>query len=179
MSTDDADRAAAPSSWDLASVLSEPHRREVYDAVRQARRPLTRDDVAAATGINRRLTAFHLDRLAEAGLLVTDYARPAGRGGPGAGRPAKRYQAATVDLELSVPPRHYVFVARLLTQAIDREPTDAVGSSLVVARGEGHQLGAARRITGRLSAKRDVPEAGPARERAVTATGSSGLDGRG
>jgi putative drug exporter of the RND superfamily len=32
---------------------------------------------------------------------------------------------------------------------------------------------------GRLSAKRDAPETGPARERAVTATGSSGVDGRG
>jgi predicted ArsR family transcriptional regulator len=154
MSTDHAHSAAAPSSWDVASVLAEPHRREVYDAVRKAGTPLTRDEVAAATAINRRLTTFHLDRLAEAGLLVTDYARPVGRGGPGAGRPAKRYRSADVELELSVPPRHYVFVARLLTLAIDREPTDAVAGSLNVARAEGFRLGAARRITGRVSAKR-------------------------
>jgi predicted ArsR family transcriptional regulator len=155
MSTDDARGSSAPSSWDVASVLSEPHRREVYDAVRQARSPVTRDEVANATGINRRLTTFHLDRLAEAGLLVTDYARPPGRGGPGAGRPAKRYRAADVELELSVPPRHYVFVARLLTRAINNEPNDAVAGSLSVARAEGVQLGAARRITGRFSAKRN------------------------
>lgn len=155
MSTGDAVPSGAPSSWDVASVLAEPHRREVYDAVRQARTPLTRDEVASATGINRRLTTFHLDRLAEAGLLVTDYARPAGRGGPGAGRPAKRYHAAAVELELSVPPRHYVFVARLLTQAIDREPNDAVSGSLNVARAEGVRLGEARRVAGRFAAKRN------------------------
>ena len=154
MSTDGTDNATAPSSWDVASVLAEPHRREVYDAVRQARTPLTRDEVASATGINRRLTTFHLDRLAEAGLLVTDYARPPGRGGPGAGRPAKRYRAANVELELSLPPRHYVFVARLLTEAIDRAPTDAATGSRNVARAEGLRLGAARRTTGRPSAKR-------------------------
>jgi predicted ArsR family transcriptional regulator len=169
VSTNDSHESAAPSSWDVASVLSEPHRREVYDAVRQARSPVTRDEVAAATGINRRLTTFHLDRLAEAGLLVTDYARPPGRGGPGAGRPAKRYSAASVELELSVPPRHYVFVARLLTQAIDRDPTDAVTGSLNVARTEGVRLGAARRVTGRFAAKRN-------RAAAVTALADLGYE---
>jgi predicted ArsR family transcriptional regulator len=155
MSTSGGDPPTVASGWDVAHVLSEPNRRQVYDAVRRAGGPMTRDEVAQATGINRRLTTFHLDRLAAAGLLDTDYARPPGRHGPGAGRPAKRYRAGEVELELSVPPRHYVFAARLLAQAIDREPTDAVAGSLQVARAEGERIGRAGRSEGRFAAKRN------------------------
>jgi predicted ArsR family transcriptional regulator len=147
--------AVPPAAWDVAHVLAEPTRRKIFDAVRRARQPLTRDDVSHVTGFNRRLTAFHLDRLAEAGLLVTDYARPAGRaGGPGAGRPAKRYTAAPIELDLTVPPRHYGFAARLLAQAVSQDPTDAAAASMVVARTEGKRVGALRRPVGRASAKR-------------------------
>lgn len=132
---------AAPA-WELAQLLSEPHRREVYRVVRQARRPMTRDEVSHATGVNRRLTTFHLDRLADAGFLTTDYARPEGRrGGPGSGRPAKRYAASDIEVELSVPARHYVFAARLLAQAVTADPADAVASSFQVARAEGRRIG--------------------------------------
>lgn len=146
----------APLAWELAQLLSEPHRREVYRVVRQARRPLTRDDVSRATGINRRLTAFHLDRLAEAGFLDTDYARPEGRrGGPGSGRPAKRYTASGIEVELSVPARHYVFAARLLARAVSDRPEDAVAASYDVARAEGRRIGESRRpASGRLAGRR-------------------------
>lgn len=130
------------SAWELAQLLSEPHRREVYRVLRQAQRPLTRDEVAAATGINRRLTTFHLDRLAAAGFLETDYAHPAGRrGGPGSGRPAKRYSVSGMEVELSVPTRHYVFAARLLARAVSDRPEDAEAASYDVARAEGKRIG--------------------------------------
>ena len=117
---------------------------------------MTREEVASETGINRRLTAFHLDRLSEAGLLTTDYARPEGRaGGPGAGRPAKRYSVAAVELDLSVPPRDYEFAARLLAQGIVCSPDDAVAGSVNVARDEGERIGSLRRPAGRPSPKRD------------------------
>ena len=113
---------------------------------------LSRDEVASLTGINRRLATFHLDRLSEAGLLVTHYARPEGRrGGPGAGRPAKRYAVAEVELDLSLPARQYEFAARLLAQAIQADPSDAVASSLATARQEGRRLGELRRAAGRAS----------------------------
>ncbi len=147
-------RPVAPP-WELAQLLSEPHRREVYRVVRHARRPLTRDDVAKATGINRRLTAFHLDRLAAAGLLDTDYARPEGRrAGPGSGRPAKRYVASEVEVELSVPARHYVFAARLLATAVSDRPGDAVTASYDVARTEGRRIGESCRPAGRRTQQR-------------------------
>src|SRR3954469_14292540 len=99
-------------------LLAEPTRRRVYDAVRAADGPQTRDDIANATGINRRLVTFHLDLLAGGGLLDVDYARPPGRGGPGAGRPAKRYRPAPVDIELRVPARRYDLAARILARAV-------------------------------------------------------------
>lgn len=148
--------ATPPAAWDVAHVLSEPNRRLVFGVVRRARRPLTRDDVARESGVNRRLTTFHLDRLCDAGLLVADYARPAGRaGGPGAGRPAKRYVAADVELDLSVPPRHYEFAARLLAQAITTAPSDAVAGSRAVAYVEGQRVGSLRRPSGRANSKRN------------------------
>jgi predicted ArsR family transcriptional regulator len=146
--------SADPRPWDVAHVLAEPTRRQIFDVVRRRREPMTRDQVALACGVNRRLTTFHLDRLAEAGLLVTDYARPPGRTGPGAGRPAKRYAAAPVELDLTVPPRHYEFAARLLAQAITAAPTDAVTGSLEVAYAEGRKVGELRRPPGRTAARR-------------------------
>lgn len=140
------------SPWDAVHLLSEPTRRRVYLAVRASDEPLTRDAVAATTRISRRLAAFHLDLLADAGLLATDYARPPGRSGPGAGRPAKRYRAAKVDIELSVPARRYDIAARILARAVNEAPAgDPRESALSVARDEGERIGTLRRPGGRMS----------------------------
>ena len=56
----------------------------------------------------------HLDKLVDHGLLVATFARPDGRGGPGAGRPAKHYSRADTELEISVPARDYQLVAAVL-----------------------------------------------------------------
>jgi len=145
-----------PSAWELAHLLAEPTRRGVFDAVRRAGHPVTRDDVATLTAINRRLAAFHLDRLSEVGLLIVDYARPTERrGGPGAGRPAKRYRAADINLDLNLPPRQYEFATRLLVRAITDAPTDAITGSMATAYREGKRIGELRRHPGRRSAKRD------------------------
>jgi len=139
-------------AWASMAVLAEPTRRRVFDAVREAREPLTRDAAAAMVGITPRLAAFHLDRLAEAGLLLVDFARPSGRGGPGAGRPAKRYAPAPVELEVSVPPRRYNLVARILAAAIADAPRAADEGARAAARAEGRQAGAQHRGPRRQSA---------------------------
>jgi len=71
------------------SSLADPVRRRLYEAVVRSAKPVGRDEAAAAAGVGRSLAAYHLDRLAEEGLLEVSYGRPEGRGGPGAGRPAK------------------------------------------------------------------------------------------
>ena len=62
---------------DLAalSALADPTRRRLYGLVVEAGRPLGRDEAVAAVGISRSLAAYHLDKLAEQGLLEVEYAR--------------------------------------------------------------------------------------------------------
>jgi hypothetical protein len=54
----------------------------------------------------RSVAACHLDKLAGAGLLQVRYQRLAGREGPGAGRPAKIYRRADIQLSVSLSERH-------------------------------------------------------------------------
>jgi predicted ArsR family transcriptional regulator len=127
------------------TVLADPTRRGVYGWVREAHRPVTREDVAAGTGLSRSLAAFHLERLLEAGLVSADYARPPGRSGPGAGRPAKRYVPSAVELAIEIPPRSYALAGRLLARAVDRAaaPGSARDEVMRVAATEGRALGTA------------------------------------
>jgi hypothetical protein len=65
--------------------------------------------------------------LIESGLLASGYQRPAGLGGPGAGRPAKWYNRAGEEFALSVPPRDDELLALLLGAAVDTTPTARCG----------------------------------------------------
>jgi predicted ArsR family transcriptional regulator len=129
------------------AVLGEAVRRRLYAAV-VARHPapVGRDEAAAAAGVGRSLAAFHLDRLVDAGLLEAAYARPAGRGGPGAGRPAKLYRRASRGVELSLPGRDYELAARVLLDAADpgRLPRAARAAGRRLARGTGRHALLAR-----------------------------------
>jgi predicted ArsR family transcriptional regulator len=137
------------------ALLAEPVRRRVYELA-AASGPVDRDTAAAAVGISRSLAAFHLDRLAEAGLLEVSYQRRSGRSGPGAGRPAKFYRRlADAAVEVSLPPRRYELAARLFAAGIDR-----------TAGGRDATLGAAR------DAGRSAAEAVPARVRSGARAGA-------
>lgn len=142
----------AGQDWRSLHVLAEPTRRRVFEAVRSSSAPMTRDAVAEATGINRRLATFHLDQLAFAGLLDVHYARPPGRGGPGAGRPAKRYAAVGGELNVSVPARRYDLLARILAAGIrdsaGGDPTESTRAAAVAA---GVRIGELRRPARQLS----------------------------
>lgn len=125
----------------LAS-LDEPVRRQLYEYVSGQDRPVSREEAAAAAGITRTLAAYHLDKLAEAGLLTVTYQRPEGRGGPGAGRPAKLYLRSGQELAASVPPRAYELLARLLAEAAASDTTGRVRTTLnEVAHNLGLQMG--------------------------------------
>jgi predicted ArsR family transcriptional regulator len=103
----------------VIAVLEDPVRRRLYDYVAAQAGGVSRAEAATATGIGRTLAAFHLDRLAEAGLVEVTFARPAGRSGPGAGRPAKLYRRSMAEHQVSVPPRDYRAAAELLADVID------------------------------------------------------------
>lgn len=108
-------------SQGLAAVssLEDPVRASLYRIVADSDAPVGRDEAAAAAGIGRPLAAYHLDKLVELGLLTASYQRPAGRGGPGAGRPAKVYVRSGQEFSVSVPPREYELAARLLAVAVE------------------------------------------------------------
>ncbi|MBP0459914.1 helix-turn-helix domain-containing protein [Streptomyces montanisoli] len=115
------------------SSLDDPVRRRLYDVVAARDEPTAREDAAAAAGISRTLAAYHLDKLVDAGLLTAGYARPAGRGGPGAGRPAKRYARARRELSVSVPPRDYALLAEVLAEAVAADDSGGVREAVASA----------------------------------------------
>jgi predicted ArsR family transcriptional regulator len=129
---------------EAVALLAEPVRRALYRCVVE-RGEVGRDEAARALGISRALAAFHLDRLAEAGLLDVRYRRLTGRSGPGAGRPAKLYRRAEAEFRVSLPERRYDLLARLLAAGLpDRADPAALRDA---ARGAGEEVG--RRVARR------------------------------
>jgi predicted ArsR family transcriptional regulator len=130
----------------LLAVLGEPVRRALYLYVAAEADQVSRDQAAAALGIARHVAKFHLDRLVEDGLLEAEYRRPPGRGGPGAGRPAKVYRRTGIDVAVSVPERRYDLAGRLLARAVadaQRTGRPILESLDDVARVAGREIGAA------------------------------------
>jgi predicted ArsR family transcriptional regulator len=123
----------------VVSSLDDPVRRRLYQFVSRSLQPVGRDEAAAAVGIGRPLAAYHLDKLAGLGLLTASYQRPAGRAGPGAGRPAKVYTRSGSEFSVTVPPRDYELAARLLAAAVE---ADRGGSSRAALRDAAQQFGA-------------------------------------
>jgi predicted ArsR family transcriptional regulator len=131
---------------DLSAIalLDEPTRRRLYDWVVAQRRPVGREEAARAVGVTRALATFHLDRLADGGLLTAGYRRLTGRVGPGAGRPARVYERAARDLSVTIPDRRYERAAELFAGALEAIGSGDPPRSLVdAARAMGTELGSA------------------------------------
>lgn len=156
------DRDVSKTIAPVAALEDELPRR-IYRLIRRRRRPLSREEVAAEVGISRRLAAFHLEKLLERGLLKAHYARPPGRSGPGAGRSAKMYQPSDLEIQVSIPGRHYDLAGRLLVNALrSQSPGEAPGDAARrVAREKGHELG------DELRRERGLRPPGPERTLAV------------
>ena len=129
------DAATSATGVDAAQLdplcsLDDPVRRRLYDFVVARGRPVTRDEVSEDLGVDRSTVAYHLDKLVDGGLLTASFARPEGRRGPGAGRPAKRYERVDREFAVSVPPRDYRLAADLLARAAEADTTGAVRDAL-------------------------------------------------
>jgi predicted ArsR family transcriptional regulator len=142
---------------DAIASLSDGLRRRLYEFARAARRPVSRDEAASAVGISRKLAAFHLDRLAEVGLLRFRFKEPhAARG-----RPPKIYVASDVGVELSIPARRHELLAEILAGALLLE--DRHGSARAASTRVAHARGVAaaaetrnRMRRGRVGAERGM-----------------------
>lgn len=153
--------ANIPADVEAVALLAEPIRRELYEWVVRAAKAVSRDEAANALQISRALAAFHLDRLASAGLLATDYRRLSGRTGPGAGRPSKLYRPGPGEVTVSLPGRSYEVPARLFAETIEqldaRPAREALGEA---ARATGLAIGtAARKQVGNHQSQRRLREA--------------------
>jgi predicted ArsR family transcriptional regulator len=143
--------------------LGDPVRRALYGFVAAQRSSVNRDQAAQAVGVARHVARFHLDKLVEVGLLETEYRRPPGRGGPGAGRPAKHYRRSSRELVVSVPERRYDLAGWLLARALNETERDQVPvrDALVrAARDAGESFGAdARARAGPRPSRKALAEA--------------------
>jgi len=133
------------------SLLNDPVRRSLFLLTRSHAEPVSRDQASAELNISRWLAAFHLDKLAEAGLLEVSYHRTSGRTGPGAGRPAKFYAPAKKRLALALPPRNYELLARLQTALLKDVGRDRTRAAEAGAKAFGRVLGSQARA--RLDAR--------------------------
>src|SRR5919201_1844758 len=109
--------AVALNDLDSLAVLEDPVRRQLYELVCAAPAPIGRDESATTIAISRSLAAYHLDKLAESGLLEVAYERLGEKRGRGGGRPAKLYMRAKREFALSTPPRDYELLAELVVRA--------------------------------------------------------------
>ena len=101
-------------------ALADPVRRALYRFVADQPGAVSRDQAADGIDVPRHTAKFHLDRLVDEGLLVTEFRRLTGRSGPGAGRPAKLYRRSRKEVAVSLPSRRYDLAGDVLADAVER-----------------------------------------------------------
>lgn len=129
--TDNRDTIDAVSA---VAALDEPTRRRLYEHVSRQPCPISRDEAADALSIARSTAAFHLDRLADRGLLDVTFERRTGRTGPGAGRPSKLYQRTADSVTVSLPQRQYDLAGHLLADTLEESQRSGEAPQSVLAR---------------------------------------------
>src|SRR5439155_9153327 len=100
------------------AALGDPVRRALYRYVVAQPGPVSRDQAAVGVGVPHHVAKFHLDKLEADGLLEVEFSRPPGRGGPGAGRPAKLYRRASREVAVSLPERRYDLAGRVMARPV-------------------------------------------------------------
>ena len=131
----------AADRWTAVVALVDGSRRALFEYVRHADHPVTRDEAGHAAGISRGLAAFHLDKLVDAGLLRAWHEAPTGRP-RGRGRAPQVYELATAGVAVTIPERRYELIAEILADAVVDEPANARGAALRLAHQRGLQVGA-------------------------------------
>ncbi|MFG2862702.1 helix-turn-helix transcriptional regulator [Streptomyces sioyaensis] len=150
---------AGDAAIESVSVLGEDSRRQMFAFIRRQRRPVTRDEAAASVGISRKLAAFHLDKLVDAGLLRARYESPGGI--RKVGRQPKVYEPTDGHIHVSIPDRRHELLADLLLEAVltEDDGESATHAAVRTAGRRGRELGESEREQtrpGRLGAERGL-----------------------
>jgi predicted ArsR family transcriptional regulator len=128
---------------DLTSALGDPTRRAIYIAVRESAEPLTTSNIAELFGIHPNVARHHLDRLADDGYVKVSHRRPGGKAGPGAGRPAKCYEASNKEVSVHFAPRRFEMLVDMLIRVLDQvAPNNVAEVAESVGRAYGAELAA-------------------------------------
>lgn len=109
---------------DLTSALGDPTRRAIYVAVRESPEPMTVSRIAELFGIHTNVARHHLEKLAGDGWLLVSQRRRNGKTGPGAGRPAKTYEASSREVSIHFAPRRYELLVELLMRVLGKVAPD-------------------------------------------------------
>lgn len=97
------------------AALDDDVRRALFEHVRAAGRPVTRDDAAGAVGVSRNLAAFHLDKLVDLGLLRSGFAGGRARR---VGRAPRQYEPTNTEISVQVPARSPELLAAILVDVL-------------------------------------------------------------
>jgi predicted ArsR family transcriptional regulator len=124
------------------AALNEEVRRALYEYVRAAREPVSREAAADAVGISRKLAAFHIDKLVELGLLRSGFAASGTRR---VGRAPRLYEPGAVEVCVQIPARSPGLIADILVSAVTAHGGDerADAAALRIARERGAEVGSA------------------------------------
>jgi predicted ArsR family transcriptional regulator len=138
------------------AALDDDVRRSLYEHVRLAGVPVSREQAATAVGISSKLAAFHLDKLVDLGVLSSGFGPATDRR---VGRAPRLYEPAVEDIAVRVPERNPELLASILVEAVTTERQDerAEDAVLRVAGERGVALGAGERTRlrgGRVGAER-------------------------
>ncbi len=151
------DQIGADPEGDVERVglLAEPTRRQLYSFVSDTCGAVSREEAAEGTGVPVHTAKFHLDKLVEGGLLVTEFHKLTGRTGPGSGRPSKHYRRNEAEIAVTLPPRQYDLLSTLLADAVAEASDTAEPVQEVlrrVARDAGREIGRGHAEGGDLAA---------------------------
>ncbi|MEV4125507.1 helix-turn-helix domain-containing protein [Nocardia sp. NPDC049707] len=145
------------SAIGAVAALEDESRRGMYWFIRAAGRPVTRDEAAEQVGISRKLAAFHLDKLVDAGLLQARYEQVGGI--RRVGRAPKVYEPTDTEFRVAIPERRHEVLADILIGAVLTESADetarAAAQRVAAERGAGIGRATRERLRpGRLGAER-------------------------
>lgn len=119
----------------ITGALGDTTRRGIYVMLREAREPVTANQIAVVFDIHPNVARHHLDR-----LLSDEYIRISDQpvSMPTAGRPAKRYEVTEKSVSVQYSARKYDRLAELLTKVVAALDD---GRALEIAESVGHDYG--------------------------------------
>lgn len=107
---------------DVAKALGEETRFAIFKRIAGAQDPLTVKDLVAQLGMHHSAIRIHLNKLEEAGLIVSRKRHKKGV----VGRPQLAFLPSPRALSITLPPRNYEFLSRLAMDMLsaDGAPED-------------------------------------------------------